>query len=117
MHYRPDLTYTELHFAYHDDVVVGPGLSHLSIGICRVSDLHPIHLLGIDSLDRIGLATILCHSHELCHVLLYQSMDHRCFLLGYVTVHTIAYLLLDVIHPGTLRSADDNCLYTGDHRG
>jgi hypothetical protein len=34
-----DLTYTELHFAYYDDVVVGPRPSYLSIGIRRVSDL------------------------------------------------------------------------------
>jgi hypothetical protein len=33
-----DLTYTKLYFAYYDDVVVGPGPSYLSIGICRVSD-------------------------------------------------------------------------------
>ena len=71
MYYRPDLTYTKLYFAYYDDVVVGPGLSYLSIGIYRISDLHPIHLLGIDGLDRIGLATILCYSYKLYYVLLY----------------------------------------------
>ena len=68
MHYRTDLTHTELHFAHHDDVVVGPGLSYLSIGICRVSDLQPVHLLGMDSLYRVGLTAKFGHGHELLHV-------------------------------------------------
>lgn len=117
MHYRPDLTYTELHFAYYDAVVVGPGLSYLSIGICRVSDLHPIHLLGVDGLDRIGLATVLRHSYELYHVLLHQSIDHGCFLFGNVLVYAIVHLLLYIIHPFTLCSTDDDGSHAGDHRG
>jgi hypothetical protein len=67
VYYRPDLTHTELHFAYDDDVVVGPGLSHLSIGICRVPDLQSVHLLGVDGLDGVGLAAALGHGHELLH--------------------------------------------------
>jgi hypothetical protein len=69
--YYTDLTYTELHFTYYDDVVVGPGLSYLSIGIRRVSDLQPVHLLGIDGLDRVGLAAEFGHGYELLYVLLY----------------------------------------------
>jgi hypothetical protein len=117
MYHRSDLTYTELHFAYHDDVVVGPGPSHLSIGICRVADLHAIHLLGVDSLDRIGLATILCYGHELCHVLLHQLMDYGCFLFGNVLVYAIVHLLLHIIHPFTPCSTDDDSSHASDHRG
>jgi hypothetical protein len=39
MDYYTDLTYTKLHFAYYNDIVVGPGLSYLSIGIRYVSNL------------------------------------------------------------------------------
>jgi hypothetical protein len=69
--YRADLTYTKLHFTYYDDVVVGPGPSYLSIGIRRVSDLQPVHLLGIDGLDRVGLAAEFGYGHKLLHVLLH----------------------------------------------
>jgi hypothetical protein len=55
MHDCPDLTHAELYFAYYDDVVVGSGPSHLSVGICRVLYLQPIHLLGVDGLDGVGL--------------------------------------------------------------
>lgn len=98
MNYCLDLTHTELHFVYYNNVVVSPGPSYLSIGICCVLDLHPIHLLGLDSLDEIGLATILYYSYELCYVLLYQLMDHRCFLFGNVLVYAIVHLLLHIIH-------------------
>jgi hypothetical protein len=117
MDYYADLTYTKLHFAYYDDVVVGPGPSYLSIGIRCVSDLQPVHLLGMDGLDRVGLAAEFSYSHELLHVLLHQSMDHRCVFFGYIMVHPIAHLLLDIIHLYTPCSTDDNCSYTSDHCG
>jgi hypothetical protein len=114
--YCADLTYTELYFAYYNDVVVGPGLSYLSIGICRVSDLQPIHLLGIDGLDRVGLAAKFGYGYEPLYVLLHQLMDHRCVLLSHIMVHPITHLLLDIIYPYTLCSADDDYLYTSDYR-
>jgi hypothetical protein len=69
--YRTDLTHTKLHFTYHDDVVVGPGPSYLSIGIRRISDLQPIYLLGMDGLDGVGLAAEFGYGYELLYVLLY----------------------------------------------
>jgi hypothetical protein len=69
--YCADLTHTELHFAYYDDVVVRPGLSYLSIGIRRVSDLQPVYLLGMDGLDRVGLAAEFGYGYELLYVLLH----------------------------------------------
>jgi hypothetical protein len=52
----------------------------------------------MDSLDRVGLATKFGYSYKPLYVLLYQLMDYGCVLLGYVIVHPIAHLLLDVIH-------------------
>jgi hypothetical protein len=95
--------------------MVGPGPSYLSIGIRRVSDLQPIHLLGIDSLDGVGLAAKFGHGYKPLYVLLYQLMDHRCVLLGYVIVHPITHLLLNIIYLYTLCSADDDCSHTSDH--
>jgi hypothetical protein len=115
--YCADLTYTKLHFAYYDDVVVGPGLSYLSISIRHVSDLQPVYLLGMDSLDGVGLAAEFGHSHELLYVLLHQSIDHRCVFFGHVIVYPIAHLLLDIIYPYTLCSTDDDCSHTSDYCG
>jgi hypothetical protein len=89
----------------------------LSIGIRRVSDLQPIYLLGMDGLDRVGLAAEFGHGYELLYVLLYQSMDHGCVFFGHVIVHPIAHLLLDIIHLYTLCSTDDDYSHTSDHRG
>jgi hypothetical protein len=97
--------------------VVGPRPSYLSIGIRHVSDLQPVYLLGMDSLDGVGLAAKFSYGHELLYILLYQSIDHRCIFFGHIMVHPIAYLLLDIIYPYTLCSTDDDCSYTSDYCG
>jgi hypothetical protein len=71
----------------------------------------------MDGLDRVGLAAEFGYGHKLLYVLLHQSMDHRCVFFGYVIVHPIAHLLLDIIHPYTLCSTDDDCSHISDHRG
>jgi hypothetical protein len=71
----------------------------------------------MDGLDGVGLAAEFGHSYKLLYVLLHQSMDHGCVFFGYVMVHPITHLLLDIIHPYTLCSTDDDCLYIGNHRG
>jgi hypothetical protein len=70
----------------------------------------------MDGLDRVGLAAKFGYSYEPLYVLLYQLMDHGYVLLGYVMVHPIAHLLLDIIYPQTLCSADDDCSHTSDYR-
>jgi hypothetical protein len=53
----------------------------------------------MDGLDGVGLAAKFGYSHKPLYVLLYQLMDYGCVLLGYIIVHSIAHLLLDIIHP------------------
>lgn len=43
-------------------------------------------------------------------------MNYRRIMFGYVTVCAIAHLLLNLIHPNTLYSEDDDGLNAGDHR-
>ena len=71
MYYRPDLIYTELHFTYYDSIVVRSGPSYLAVGVRRISDLQPVYLLRVYSLNRIGLAAKLGYGHEFLYVLLY----------------------------------------------
>lgn len=71
----------------------------------------------MNGLDGAGLATVFRHSHKLLHVPLYQLVDHGRVLFGRVMVHAIIYLLLNVIHPLTPYSADDDGSHTSDHYG
>lgn len=71
----------------------------------------------MNGLDGAGLTTIFRHGHELCHVPLHQLMDHGRVLFGRVMIHAIVHLLLDMIHPFTPCSADDDGSHAGDHRG
>jgi hypothetical protein len=97
--------------------MVGPGLSYLSIGIRRISDLQPVYLLGMDGLDRVGLVAKFGYGYKPLYVLLHQLMDHGYVLLDYVIVHPITHLLLDIIHPYTLYSPDNDCSHTSNYRG
>jgi hypothetical protein len=65
----------------------------------------------------LGLATELDACHELHHVLLYQVMNYRRIMFGYVMVYVVAHLLLHVSHTDTPCSADDDALHASDHRG
>jgi hypothetical protein len=67
----PDLIYAKLYLPRSYDVAVYPSPTCLSISVCSVSDLQPVHFLGIYSLDRIGLAAEFGYRHELRYVLLY----------------------------------------------
>lgn len=94
-----------------------PGPTHLSMGVCRVSGLQPVHLLGMDGVYGTGLATGLGHGHELRHVMLHQLMDHGRILCDHIAGHAITRLLLDVISPGAPYFANDDGTHAGDHRG
>jgi hypothetical protein len=110
----PDLIHAKLYLPCSYDVAVCPSPTCLSIGVHGVSDLQPVHFLGVYGLDGIGLAAEFGHHHELRYVSLYQLMDHRRVLFGGVAVHTTLYLLLDVILSDTLCSPDDDGSYTSN---
>ena len=67
----PDLIYAELYLPRSYDVAICPGPTCLSVGVRGVSDLQPVHFLGVYSLDRMGLDAEFGHCHELRYVSLY----------------------------------------------
>jgi hypothetical protein len=109
-----DLIHAELYLPRSYNVAVCPGPTCLTVGVRSVSDLQPIHFLGVYGLHRMGLATEFGYSYKLCYVLLYQLMDYRRVLFSSVTVYATLYLLLDVILSDVLYSPDDDSSHASD---
>jgi hypothetical protein len=110
----PDLIHAKLYLPRGYDVAVYPGPTCLSVGVRGVSDLQPVHFLGVYGLNGMGLAAEFGYRHELRYVSLYQLMDHGRVLFGDVAVHAALYLLLDVILSGAPCSPDDDSSHTSN---
>ena len=60
------------------------------------------------------LAAELGHGHKPHYILLYQLVDHGCFLFSRFTVYSVTHFLLDITDSGAPRSTDDDGSHTGD---
>jgi hypothetical protein len=67
----PDLIYAKLYLPRSYDIAICPSPTCLTVGVRSISDLQPIHFLGVYGLYRMGLATEFGYSYKLRYVLLY----------------------------------------------